>query len=96
MEFFGFGIYELFLLFFVYVLGCIVISDQLRLRWWSSKGCNSNKNSQEANGPTNWVFWIAIVYITMITLYILYKLYKTIYDGDDAFNASLKFRKLKF
>ena len=64
MEFFGFGIYELFLLFFVYVLGCIVISDQLRLRWWSSKGCNSNKNSQEANGPTNWVFWIAIVYIT--------------------------------
>ena len=94
MEFAGFNIYEIFLLLFIYVLGCIVISDQLRLRWWVSNGCTATKDSQEAHGPTGWTFWIAVIYISLITLYILYSLYNHIYDKG--FTGYNEFGKFKF
>lgn len=91
MEFLGFGIYELFLLFFIYVLGCVVISDQLRLRWWEKSGCSAPVDKKKENGSTGWAFWIAIIYISLISFYIFYKLYEAFFGG-----SYTKFGKFKF
>ena len=98
MNILGFSLYDFVLLVFLFVLSSVVISDYIRLSWWSNNGCSASEDEKEKNGATEWAFWSAIVYIVIASIYILYKVYKFIFPSPKRVMAiqPMDFGKFKY
>ena len=57
-------------LIIIMLLSIVVISDQLRLKWWSEDGCTKSKSEQDKNGPMSWASYLAWGLIVLIVLII--------------------------